>query len=47
MAYYFKADGSVNLKRLSIVTFAFASVYCASFWRAINKVTDPGMDPMF
>ena len=46
MAYYFRKDGSVNLNRLTLSTFALVSAYSSAFLLSARQVKDPGMDPM-
>lgn len=45
MAYFFRADGSVNLWRLTASTSMFVSLYASTFLINVAQVKDPGMDP--
>ena len=46
MAYFFRADGTVNLKRLSLSTMCFVGLYANAFLFSVRQVGDPGMDPL-
>ena len=45
MAYFYRADGSVNLARLTVSTALFVGVYTNAFLCTVKQVKDPGMDP--
>ena len=47
MAYFFRADGSVHLSRLTMSTVFFVGLYSNAFLLSVRQVTDPGMDPAF
>ena len=46
MAYFYRADGSVNLKRLTFSTLALVGLYSNAFLLSVRQTKDPGMDPM-
>eukprot|EP00347_Sterkiella_histriomuscorum_P023723 403333608 len=47
MRLYFKADGSPNLKNLTLATFLLAGVYFKAFWFTTGRVKDDTMVPYF
>ena len=45
MAYFYRANGSVHLGRLTLSTMFFVGLYSNAFLFSVRQVADPGMDP--
>ena len=46
MSYFFRQDGAVHMKRLSLSTFFFFGLYSNAFLFSVRHVDEPGMDPI-